>query len=267
VSQTLSVVLGVVAVAVALVLLLGKSRGAPLPGGAAAYAADQTASVVSETVDVAASEAGTIGLGSAQDLPSPLKGPALTAGGRPEMLYIGAEFCPYCATERWAMVNALSRFGTFSHLGLTHSSSTDAFANTPSFTFHGSSFSSPWLTFVPVEVATNQPGHGLGGYRPLDTPTPAEQRVWESLDPSGGIPFVDIGGRYLVSGATYDPTVLQAKTPEQVAASLSDPASPIARGVIGTANSIVAAICKVTTDQPSQVCTTPAIRSIEARLG
>ena len=263
----MSVVLAVVAVAVSLVLLLGKPKVAPVPGGAAAYASSQTAIVVTETTGVPPSEAAAIGLGTVQNLPSPLKGPALTAAGRPEMLYIGAEFCPYCATERWAMVNALSRFGTFSGLGLTHSSSTDTFANTPSFTFHGSTFSSPLLSFVPVEVATNQPGHGLDGYRPLDAPTPPEQRVWESLDPSGGIPFFDIGGRYLVTGATYDPAVLQGKTPEQVAATLSDPASPVARGVIGTANTIVAAICGATADQPAPVCTAPAIRSIEARLG
>lgn len=255
------------AAAVALILFLDKPKVVPVAGGAAAYAAAQAQAVVSETVGVSASEAASIGAGSVESLPQPLKGPALTSGGNPEMLYVGAEFCPYCATERWAMVNALSRFGTFSDLGLTHSSSTDVFANTPSFTFRGSTFSSPVLVFAPVEVATNQPGNGLDGYQPLDTPTPAEQRVWKSLDPSGTIPFVDIGGRYLINGATYDPTVLQAKTPEQVAAALSDPVSPVARGVIGTANTIVAAICKVTGAQPSQVCTAPAIRSIEARLG
>jgi hypothetical protein len=32
------------------------------------------------------------------------------------MLYIGAEYCPYCAAERWPLVMALSKFGTFSNL-------------------------------------------------------------------------------------------------------------------------------------------------------
>ena len=36
---------------------------------------------------------------------------ALTSNGKPEMLYIGAEFCPYCAASRWSMALALSRFG------------------------------------------------------------------------------------------------------------------------------------------------------------
>ena len=41
------------------------------------------------------------------------------------MLYIGAEFCPYCAAMRWSMAVALSRFGTFTPLHGIHSSSTD----------------------------------------------------------------------------------------------------------------------------------------------
>ncbi len=38
---------------------------------------------------------------------------------------MGAEYCPFCAAQRWAMVNAFSRFGTFTGLTTTHSSSTD----------------------------------------------------------------------------------------------------------------------------------------------
>ena len=51
--------------------------------------------------------------------------------GKPEVLFIGAEYCPFCAAQRWAMVNALSRFGTFTGLTTTHSSSTDTDPNTP----------------------------------------------------------------------------------------------------------------------------------------
>ena len=50
----------------------------------------------------------------------------LTSGGKPEVLYLGSEYCPFCATQRWAMINALSRFGTFSGLTTTHSSSSDS---------------------------------------------------------------------------------------------------------------------------------------------
>ena len=51
----------------------------------------------------------------------PISSPSLSLEGKPEVLYIGAEYCPYCAAERWAMVQALSRFGTFSNLHFIHS--------------------------------------------------------------------------------------------------------------------------------------------------
>ena len=52
---------------------------------------------------------------------TPITGPPLLSNGKPEMLYIGAEFCPYCAGMRWAMAVALSRFGTLSPLRGIHS--------------------------------------------------------------------------------------------------------------------------------------------------
>src|SRR6202043_382420 len=55
----------------------------------------------------------------------------LTASdGKPEILYVGAEYCPYCAAQRWAVVTALSHFGTFSGLGTTTSSASDVDPNT-----------------------------------------------------------------------------------------------------------------------------------------
>ena len=36
------------------------------------------------------------------------------SNGKPEILFIGAEYCPYCAAERWSVVEAMSHFGTFS---------------------------------------------------------------------------------------------------------------------------------------------------------
>ncbi len=53
------------------------------------------------------------------------------AARKPQVAYIGAEYCPFCASERWPMVIALSRLGTFSGLGLTTSSATDVFPEHP----------------------------------------------------------------------------------------------------------------------------------------
>src|SRR3954470_6395027 len=53
--------------------------------------------------------------------------PALSRGGLPLVLYVGAEWCPYCAAERWALVAALGRFGTFEGVTLVRSSGSDRF--------------------------------------------------------------------------------------------------------------------------------------------
>src|SRR5690348_1896407 len=79
-------------------------------------------------------------------------GAALTSAGKPQMLYIGAEFCPYCAATRWSMAVALSRFGTLSPLHGIHSSSTDTDPNTATLTFYKTHYNSNYLTFTPVEV-------------------------------------------------------------------------------------------------------------------
>ena len=52
-------------------------------------------------------------------MPASIDAPALTADGKPEVLYVGAEYCPFCAAERWPVVVALSRFGTWSGLSAT----------------------------------------------------------------------------------------------------------------------------------------------------
>ena len=56
------------------------------------------------------------------------------------------------------------------------------------------------------------------------------------------------------------------KTPDEVAAALSDPSSPVAQGVIGAANVITATICTLTDDQPSNVCGNSAVAAIEAKV-
>src|SRR5260370_14637165 len=75
------------------------------------------AGVVSKVTSVPASTMDAVGKGGGQvqATPQQLNGQtALAANGKPEMLYMGAEYCPYCAAERWPMIVALGRFGTCS---------------------------------------------------------------------------------------------------------------------------------------------------------
>ena len=49
-------------------------------------------------------------------------GPPLTIGGKPAIVFVSEESCPFCAAERWSVAVALSHFGTWSDLGSTTSS-------------------------------------------------------------------------------------------------------------------------------------------------
>ena len=227
--------------------------------------------VASEVGSVSQSVLNTIGIGTANQGPQPIKAPLLTQNNKPEIFYEGAEYCPYCATERWAMAVALSRFGSFSNLKVTHSSSSDVYPDTQTLSFYQSSYTSNYITFNPVEVYTNIPQSG--GYTQLQTPSAAENKLFNKYDstpyvPSssaGSIPFIDFANQYLIVGATYSPTVLQGKSATQIAASLSDAKSPIAKGADGAANTMVAAICKLTNNQPSNVCDS-TIKNLESTL-
>ncbi len=219
----------------------------PLPAG------------VQADLTVPASTLAKVGIGAA--LPGairPVTGTALVSGGKPEMLYIGAEWCPYCAAERWAMAVALSRFGAFSPLRGIHSSAADIYPNTATLTFYGATYTSKYLVFTPVE---NQDIN----HNPLQKPTPAQQAIWNKYDPSNGYPFIDIGNRF-IAGTTYDPQILHGLTWSQIAADLHDPASPVAQGAVGSANLFTAAICKITGNVPANVCTTAPVSALESRL-
>jgi hypothetical protein len=187
------------------------------------------------------------------------------ADGKPEITYVGAEYCPYCAAERWALAVALSRFGTFSNLSGTHSSSSDVYPNTQTLSFYGSSYSSPYVDFQAVEEATNQQASGT--YQTLQAPTAAESSLLSTYDTQGSIPFLDIGNKYVITGANYSPQVLQGLSKAQIASQLGDASSPVAQAIDGTANNITAAICSVTGNQPSSVCDSPAIAAIAKSMG
>lgn len=272
-------IIAVVAIVVGFVAFSGNSS----PGGAGGTgngnggigtpptgrALDQ---VVTKTTSVPAATLDTVGAGQASGRPSAVTGAPLTSGGKPEMLYMGAEYCPYCAAERWAMVVALSRFGSFSGLAATHSAArsgsgqAEPFPNTATWTFYGSNYTSRYLTFTPVEMNTNVPDPSTGGYTALQTPTAEQTALISKYDQGGGsIPFLDFGNRYVSIGASYDPGVLSALTWSQIAGDLHDPGSPVAKSVLGTANYMTAAICRLTGGQPSSACTTVA-KSLQSGL-
>jgi hypothetical protein len=254
----------VVVIAVVVAFIVIKANNKPSTNSSNGPTGSALASVVSKVTGVPASTLDTIGKGSFTGKIPPINGGTpLTSGGKPEMLYMGAEYCPYCAAERWSMIMALSRFGTFSGLSTVHSSTTDTPSNISTFTFHGSTYTSKYLTFTPVEMQTNVLDQNTGNYPVLEKPTSAQQALLTKYDAppyvssadAGAIPFIYFGGKNVSIGASYDATLLSGKSWAQISSALSDPNNAIAKAIGGTANYLTAAICKMTGNQPASACT------------
>jgi hypothetical protein len=220
--------------------------------------------VLRAVTHVAAAEQDAAGLPASVTRPAVLGGQSpLTVNGRPAAIYIGAEFCPLCAAERWAIVMAFSRFGTFSGLRQTTSSPWDSDPSTPTFSFYGSRYTSRYITFLPVERESNDTS-GLGTRTYLQPITPLESQLWKRyegvLGEPLGFPFLDVGNKVFVVTASYDPSVLAGLNQGEVAARLSDRTAALTLDIVGTANYLTAAICSVTAEQPAAVCSVSAVR-------
>ena len=189
------------------------------------------------------------------------------------MLYYGAEYCPYCAAERWAIVASLSRFGTWSNLKITASSHTDVYAQTHTFSFDGATFTSPYLTLATVEQYSNVPTSG-GAYTTLQNPTKEESTIINNGQKSipgatpgqVGFPFINIGNVALISGATYNPGILSGLTWTDIAGGLNDASNPVTQAIVGASNYISAAVCQSTKNSPSSVCSSPGVMAAAKSL-
>lgn len=212
-----------------------------------------------------------VGVGRAQRGPVRIDAPALTADGKPKVLYVGAEFCSYCAAERWPLVVALSRFGAWSGLSTTTSASDDVFPDTPTMSFAGARYRSDYLAFTGVET------HGserVGGeYAPLDRLGARDRKVFDTYGrppytsgAPGAIPFIDFGGEYVSSGASYSPGVLVGRNHRQIADALDEPNDIVAQSVDGSANLVTAVLCELTGGEPGEVCTSDGVQAAAAAL-
>ena len=259
--RPLAITLGSVALVVALIIWFASG------GNNGNNAQLAPANVVNGVTNISAATYTSVNTGAVTD---PLQAtPANTAllknsAGLPVFLYVGAEYCPYCAAERWSMSAALSRFGTFKNLSLTTSSSTDIYANTNTFTFVGSSYTSKYIDFQPVETQ-DRAGNAL------QTMNNQQSQFYNEFDAAPytsqpGIPFIDIGNHFIQISTGYDPGALAGMSWQQIAQTLSNPTSPVTRDIVGNANYLTAAICTITNNQPGSVCQTPTIQQIEQAL-
>lgn len=238
---------GVLLVLIVIGVLVGVGLTNDKHGGATVA----TASVSQEATSVPASVFDAVGRGgqSVQTPPVALSAQPLTENGKPKVLFVGAEWCPYCAAQRWVMAVALSRFGTFSNLGQVYSAADDG--DIASLSFHGATYTSNYLVFDANEVQDRD-------HNNLDTLSPADMALFTAA--GGGFPFIDIGGKYQV-GAMFNPTLLSGMDQQQIASALSDPSNPVTQAIVGSANVLTAKLCTLTDNQPAAVCNSAGVKA------
>ena len=225
------------------------------PATAAASESKASAAVVSQVTSVPASVLARAGTGQVATALQPVKTPAspLRIGGKPAIVFVGEESCPFCAAERWPLIVALSHFGVFTNLGTTTSSASDVDPNTATFSFRTASYHSTQLTLRTTELANNA-GQPLQPQTALDTKLINTYDVppyVNSADQSGAVPFLDIANHDVLAGAQYDPQVLAGLSATQIASQLRNPASPVAKAIDGSASVIIAAINSVLHSTPA----------------
>lgn len=260
--------------AMALVLAIPTAHAGNLFGAAKSSTPPKVAARINKAVpdalikDLAqASRAGlSLSPGSGTSLYlKPIDGPRVSKGDKVGMLYVGADFCPYCAGQRWALVLTLLRFGHFTGLEYMASSPTDVYANTPTFSFLHATYTSDYLKFEAVETADR---HG----KKLESMSEAQNAIFNKYDAPpyspgfGNIPFVYVDGQYLVTRPMVGPNELSGMDWEQIAGSLKNPESDLFQSVMPQINALSAAICRLDGGNPDSVCSASGVTAANATL-
>lgn len=253
------VVAVIVVVAVVAYLLLAASSGSSLIGKPVSHANLASLQAIANNNTLAQQVGSGVALaGSNPSIPKPIKAPApLIVDGKPEILYIGGEFCPYCAVTRWSLVLALMRFGTFTNLTYMQSSPTDVDADTATFSFSNYSYHSNLISFNGVEIYDRQ-GNAVNSsaYTPLDELIVSKY--------GEGIPFIDFVNQSVQSGAVVSPQYLAGENWDQIIAAMNNSGNPISQAEIGTANLFTAQICmsNSTLNSTAPVCKEQYVKTL-----
>jgi hypothetical protein len=257
-------VAAVVTVLLLIAVFFAISRNAS--SGSASIGSPVPASVASKVTGVSQTTFEKVGKGTIADPFKATQGnPPINKdkNGKPILLYVGGDYCPYCAAERWSMVMALSRFGTFNGLTLMESSGTDSFPNTNTFTFHGATYTSDYLNFQGMETSDRN-------QQPLAKLSSDQQAIFDKYNAppyidsqnAGAIPFLSVGNQYVQIGAAFIPDQMQGLTWQQIADNLNDQNNSVTQSIVANANYMTAAICQITDNKPANVCTAAPIPSI-----
>ncbi len=178
--------------------------------------------------------------------------PALAGPGTPiPVFFLGAQFWPFCAAERWPLTRALMQFGTFSTLNEEHSTangSGTSFPALPTYDLRTAKYDSQYVRLRVMEVADHEG-------KPLDQPDAEEQQWLNAFNPKGQWPFIMVNGQFTQIGPGYPPQVLAGQQFGDLRAALQGgTATPATDAINREAATITRVICAADGGQPADVC-------------
>jgi Domain of unknown function (DUF929) len=269
------VALGLIILAIALLGTLVLVRDNAAPGSSSTVETFNAApSSLVSMLDLPSSVYDTVGVTSPAN---PVTPPQSTGAGQlwqdsvngrplPVVYFYGAEFAPYAAAQRWPLILALSRFGTFDQLGLMQSSATTAFPDLSTFTFWDVGYTSKWVRLQSVERYSSLNPTGAR-YLPLEVPDARQASVVSDYAPnSDTFALTDVANKFVLSGSAMSPAVLDGLTQDQIAGDLATPAAPLTQAVVTAANEITATICAVDGQKPGSVCQSRGVQEADELL-
>ena len=157
--------------------------------------------------------------------------------GKLFVFFVGAEHCPFCAAERWAIVRALQKFGQWSDLTQTMSAARDEpFLNLPTYDFTEATYTSSHIEFVARELKNRE-------FKPLQKLLKTEEKIVRKFNPQKEIPFLLVGGRFMQLGAGFTPKIFIGHTFRQTETELKKAESEIRKTIDAEGNIIAALLC------------------------
>ena len=178
--------------------------------------------------------------------------------GKLLVFFMGAEHCPFCAAERWAIVRALSKYGQWSGLKQTMSAARDeSFLNLPTYDLTEATYTSPHVEFDSREIRDRE-------FKPLQKLLKTEDKIVRKYNPERTIPFLLIGGRFMQLDAGFSPKIFIGHTFRQTETELKKIESEIRKTIDDEANIISALLC--VSGLPPELCKETGVAELISQI-
>jgi hypothetical protein len=185
--------------------------------------------------------------------------PLKNSSGKSLIFFMGAGFCPFCASERWAIVSALSNFGSWQGLVETASADHDEkYLNIPTVNFVRAKYTSEYLEFVGRETTDRN-------FEPLQELDERDYEILDTFNPDQIIPFLLIDGQFMQVGSGYSPQLLEGMSHAKLKAEVQNPTSSVGKAIKTEADNITALICKSIAGK-ANVCNSEDIKTLAQKI-